>query len=218
MIVFANAHTINNTCKDDKARNALSHAIVFNDGIGVNIASRLLFGKWFPENLNGTDFMPDYLRHTKHPLRIYFLGSKPGVAERAAEFLMEIDSRHVLAGCHHGYFGREQTPRVVDQIRRSKADILLVAMGDPMQELWLEDHLAETGCRIGFAVGGLFDFMAKEVPRAPLWMRSLGLEWFYRMMREPRRLWRRYLIGMPIFLLRVAGQWLAGPRVTSAER
>jgi alpha-1,3-mannosyltransferase len=218
MVVFANAHTLNNTFSDNEARAALRKSIVFNDGIGVNLASRLLFGKWFPENLNGTDFMPDYLRHTKHRLRLFFLGAKPGVAERAADHLMSIDSRHELAGCCHGYFDEADTVGIVEQIRRSRADVLLVAMGDPRQELWLMNHFAQTGCRFGFAVGGLFDFMAHEVPRAPQWVRSLCMEWFYRMLREPRRLWRRYLIGMPVFLLRIGGQWLAGPRVSSAER
>jgi exopolysaccharide biosynthesis WecB/TagA/CpsF family protein len=91
-------------------------------------------------------------------------------------------------------------------------------MGDPMQELWLKNHFEQTGCRFGFAVGGLFDFMAQEVPRAPRWVQALGMEWFYRMLQEPRRLWRRYLVEMPIFLLRVGGQWLAGSRIASAER
>jgi alpha-1,3-mannosyltransferase len=218
MVVFANAHTLNNTFNNDEARAALRKSIVFNDGIGVNLASRLLFGKWFPENLNGTDFMPDYLRHTKHRLRLFFLGAKPGVAKRAADYLMSIDSRHELAGCCHGYFGDADGARIAEQIRRSKADVLLVAMGDPRQELWLMNHFAQTGCRFGFAVGGLFDFMAHEVPRAPQWVRTLCMEWFYRMLQEPRRLWRRYLIGMPVFLLRIGSQWLAGPRITGAER
>jgi alpha-1,3-mannosyltransferase len=218
MIVFANAHTLNNTYDNDEARAALRKSIVFNDGVGVNLASRLLFGKWFPENLNGTDFMPDYLRHTKHRMRLFFLGAQPGVAERAARYLMSVDSRHTLAGCWHGYFGDADGARIAEQVRRSKADVLLVAMGDPKQELWLMKHFARTGCRFGFAVGGLFDFMAHEVPRAPQWVRALCMEWLYRMLQEPRRLWRRYLIGMPVFLLRVGGQWLAGPRVTRAER
>lgn len=217
-VVFANAHTLNNTFTNDEARAALRKSIVFNDGIGVNLASRLLFGKWFPENLNGTDFMPDYLRHTRHRLRVFFLGSKPGVAERAARHLMSVDSRHEIAGCHHGYFDEADGARVADQIRRSKADVLLVAMGDPIQELWLKNHFEATGCRFGFAVGGLFDFMAQEVPRAPQWVQALCMEWLFRMLQEPRRLWRRYLVDMPVFLLRVGGQWLAGPRVASAER
>jgi len=217
-VVFANAHTLNNAFHNEEAQQALRQSIVFNDGIGVNLASRVLFGKWFPENLNGTDFMPDYLRHTKHRLRVFFLGARPGIAERAARYLMSIDSRHELAGCHHGYFDDADGARVAEEIRRSRADVLLVAMGDPRQELWLRRHFAQTGCRFGFAVGGLFDFMAHEVPRAPQWVRSLCMEWLYRILQEPRRLWRRYFVGMPVFLLRIGGQWLAGPRVTSAER
>lgn len=217
-VVFANAHTLNNTFHNQEARAALHNSIVFNDGIGVNLASRLLFGKWFPENLNGTDFMPDYLRHTKHPLRIFFLGAKPGVAERAARQLMSVNAQHRIAGCHHGYFDEADGARVADEIRRSGANVLLIAMGDPMQELWLKKHFEQTGCRFGFAVGGLFDFMAHEVPRAPQWVQALCMEWLYRMLQEPRRLWRRYLVEMPVFLLRVGGQWLSGPRITSAER
>jgi alpha-1,3-mannosyltransferase len=217
-VVFANAHTLNNTFRNDEARAALRGSIVFNDGIGVNLASRLLFGKWFPENLNGTDFMPDYLRHTKHRLRVFFLGAKPGVAERAARHLMSVNARHQIAGCHHGYFDESDGARVAEEIRRSGADVLLVAMGDPMQELWLKNHFEQTACRFGFAVGGLFDFMAHEVPRAPQWVQALCMEWLYRMLQEPRRLWRRYLVEMPVFMLRVSGQWLAGPRITSAGR
>jgi alpha-1,3-mannosyltransferase len=89
-------------------------------------------------------------------------------------------------------------------------------MGDPKQELWLTEHLPQTGCRLGIGVGALFDFMAGAVPRAPAWMQSLRLEWLYRMMQEPRRLWRRYLVGMPMFLLRVGKQWIGGARVSGA--
>jgi alpha-1,3-mannosyltransferase len=218
MVVFANAHTLNNTFKDDGAKAALRDSIVFNDGIGVNLASRLLFGKWFPENLNGTDFIPDYLRHTRHRFRIFFLGAKPGIAERAAAYLMAINPVHELAGTSHGYLGTSDTDATVETIRKSRADVLLVAMGDPMQELWLKDHLAETGCRFGFAVGGLFDFMAQAVPRAPRWVQRLHMEWLFRLAQEPTRLWQRYLVGMPIFLARVAHQWFSGPRITGSER
>jgi alpha-1,3-mannosyltransferase len=216
MVVFASAHTLNTTFGSDEVRTALRKSIVFNDGIGVDIASRLLFGKWFPDNLNGTDFIPDYLRHSRHRFRIFFLGARRGVAERAAAHLLKLFPRHQLAGCCHGYLGEDDTTRIVDEIRRSRADLLLVAMGDPRQELWLMKHFGETGCRLGFAVGGLFDFMAGVVPRAPQWVQRARMEWFYRMLQEPRRLWRRYLVDMPVFLLRIAGQWIAGPRAPTA--
>jgi alpha-1,3-mannosyltransferase len=212
-VVFASAHTLNTTFDNHEVRTALRKSIVFNDGVGVDIASRLLFGKWFPENLNGTDFVPDYLRHTRHRYRIFFLGARPGIAERAAARLLKAAPRHELAGCTHGYLGERDTVTITSRIRESRADLLLVAMGNPGQELWLMNHLAETGCHFGFAVGGLFDFMAGAVPRAPQWVRTLRMEWFYRVVQEPRRLWARYFIGMPLFLLRVGRQWLSGPRV-----
>jgi alpha-1,3-mannosyltransferase len=89
----------------------------------------------------------------------------------------------------------------------------LVAMGNPMQEMWLAEHLEATGCRLGFGVGALFDFLSGDVLRAPLWVQSARLEWAYRLIKEPGRLWRRYVLGNPIFLLRVFGQWWSGARV-----
>lgn len=214
VVAFANAHTLNRTVADPKVRSLLERAIVFNDGVGVNIASRLLFGEAFPENLNGTDFVPRYLQRTKNRYRIFLVGGKPGVAERAARRLAEAAPGHEIVGCCHGYLPPAQTGELVERIRRSGADILLVAMGNPDQEAWLNAHLAATGCRLGFGVGGLFDFMSGNVPRAPKWIRSAHLEWSYRLLMEPRRLWRRYLLEMPLFLTRILRQWLTGTRVS----
>lgn len=214
VVTFANAHTLNTMRSDRRVRTLMRKSIVFNDGIGVDIASRLLFGKRFPENMNGTDFVPRYLGHTRHRYRIFFLGAKPGVAQRAAERFSKALPQHEVAGTHDGYFAPDDAAGVVASIRHSGADILLVAMGNPKQELWLTDHLEQTGCMLGFGVGGLFDFTAGVVPRAPRWVRSAHIEWLYRMLQEPRRLWRRYLLGMPVFLFRVMGQWFAGARVS----
>jgi alpha-1,3-mannosyltransferase len=215
-VIFANAHTLNQAMSSDKTLAALRRSIVFNDGIGVDIASRLLFGKSFPENMNGTDFVPRYLKSTRHQLRIFLLGGVPGIAERAAEHLSRVAPQHQVVGCSHGYLSPRGTAEVVEKIRLSQADLLLVAMGDPKQELWLTEYLPHTGCRLGIGVGALFDFMAGAVPRAPAWVQSIRLEWLYRMMQEPRRLWRRYLVGMPMFLLRVGKQWIGGARVSGA--
>lgn len=217
IVIFANAHTLNATVADHRVQSILQRSIVFNDGVGVDIASRLLFGKSFPENLNGTDFIPHYLRNTTHRYRIYLLGGRPGVAERAAQRLAAMAPQHTFVGVCHGYVPPEQRDHLIGDIRRSRADILLVAMGNPHQETWLNDCLRETGCRLGFGVGGLFDFMAEVVPRAPEWVRAARMEWAFRMMQQPRRLWRRYLVQMPIFLLRVVRQWIGGARVSSAS-
>jgi alpha-1,3-mannosyltransferase len=102
---------------------------------------------------------------------------------------------------------------IVAKIVASKADVVLVAMGNPAQETWLAENLAATGCRLGFGVGALFDFLSGDVVRAPRWVRAVRMEWVYRLFREPGRLWRRYLLGNPMFLMRVLGQWWCGARV-----
>jgi alpha-1,3-mannosyltransferase len=216
IVVFANAHTLNSTAADRRVQSILDHSIVFNDGIGVDLASRLLFGKTFPENLNGTDFVPHYLQSSKHRYRVFLLGGQPGVAVKAAGRLGKMAPQHDFVGTCHGYYAKNELPNIIEHIRRSRADILLVAMGNPHQEAWLNEHLKHTGCGLGFGVGGLFDFMAGVVPRAPHWVQAARMEWAYRLLQQPARLWRRYLVQMPIFLMRVSRQWLAGSRVPGA--
>jgi alpha-1,3-mannosyltransferase len=207
IIAFANAHALNVAASNISFRNALRSSVVLNDGIGTDIASRILYGSPFPENLNGTDFTPRYLGQTTHRFTIFLLGSKPGVAERAAARLCWLCPQHRVVGFHSGYFEPEQSGRITDAIRNSGANLVLVGMGNPRQELWLRDNLAASGCRIGFAVGALFDFLTDEVPRASEWVRAARLEWLHRLVCEPRRLWSRYLLGNMVFLLRVAAQW-----------
>jgi len=214
IVAFANAHTLNVAATNEKFRNVLRRCVVLNDGVGVDIASRILYGSRFPENLNGTDFIPRYLRETTHQFRIFLLGSKLGIAERAGARLSELCPEHRIAGCYPGYFAPEQSAAIADAIRGAGADLLLVGMGNPHQELWLDSYMARTKCRLAFSVGALFDFLAGEMPRASPWIRAARLEWVYRLSLEPRRLAWRYVIGNPLFLLRVARQWSSGSRVT----
>jgi alpha-1,3-mannosyltransferase len=216
-VAFANAHALNVAARNGEFRRTLQTSLVFNDGIGVDIASRVLYGTVFPENLNGTDFTPNFLLRTKHRFNIFMLGAKPGTAERAALCLSMLCPQHQIAGCHHGHFDPARTSDIVDLVRRSGADVVLVAMGNPKQELFLRDQLAATGCRLGIGVGALFDFLAGDVPRAPSWVRQWRLEWAYRLAEEPRRLAARYLVGNPLFLARIAAQWWSGARVQGFE-
>jgi len=215
-VAFANAHTLNVAAENPDFRRTLQNALVLNDGVGVDIASRILYGSPFPENLNGTDFGPNYLRQTKHRYRIFLLGAKPGIAERAARRLTALCPRHQIVGCHHGHFDDGKVSEIVDLIGCSKADVVLVAMGNPKQELFIHNHLATTGCLLGIGVGALFDFLAGTVPRAMPWVQRWRLEWVYRLAQEPRRLAGRYLVGNPLFLMRILGQWWSGSRVTDA--
>jgi alpha-1,3-mannosyltransferase len=206
IVAFANAHALNVARQDDSVRAVLRKSIVLNDGIGVDIASLVLFGKAFPHNLNGTDFIPHYLQSTTRRYRIFLLGSRSGVAERARQFFSRQFPRHQIVGCHHGHFAKDETATINAMIKASNADVVLVAMGNPKQELWLAGNLQATGARLGFAVGALFDFVAGDASRAPPWIRAIRLEWLYRLFREPARLTRRYLVGNPLFILRILGQ------------
>ncbi len=217
IVAFANAHALNIAYRDERIREILRKSVVLNDGIGADIASLILFGKAFPQNLNGTDFTPYYLQNTRHRYRIFLLGSRPAIVQRAAERLSRRFARHQIVGCHHGYFAKDDTAKINALIKASNTDIVLVGMGNPKQELWLAENLVTTGARLGFAVGALLDFVAGDVRRAPLWMQSSRVEWLYRIIQEPSRLWHRYIVGIPLFIFRILSQWLFGAKTKAAE-
>lgn len=210
-ISFLNAHNANIACTDREFSAALGHFLVLADGIGVDIASRLLYGAPFPDNLNGTDFVPALLKTTARPLSVALLGAKQANAEHAADRLAELAPQHRYSVIHDGYFTSAEEPGIVAEIGALRPDILLVAMGVPRQELWIERNISAEHCTLPIAVGALLDFLSGSVPRAPMWMRKLRLEWLYRLMLEPGRLWRRYVVGNPLFLFRVLRQRFAGP-------
>ena len=204
LLAYANAHTLNLAQRDGDLREALHRAdLLLNDGSGLALAARVQ-GTRFPANLNGTDFTPRLLAsaaEAKAP--VFLLGGKPGVAQRSAAALTELVPGLRVVGHAHGYTGEAARPGLLRQIRDSGAHVLVVGMGNPVQEKWLARHLPETGVRLGVAVGAFLDFTAGIVPRAPLWMRTAGVEWVYRLGREPDRLWRRYVLGNPAFVYRV---------------
>ncbi|MFT3809193.1 MAG: WecB/TagA/CpsF family glycosyltransferase [Micropepsaceae bacterium] len=202
-LAFLNAHTSNVAAKDAAFKAALDGFLILNDGVGVDIAARRLHGHRFPENLNGTDFVPAYLQRTQTPLRIYLLGGKPGIAEEAAAKLESLAPQHAIVGTRDGYFPPETTPGVVAAIAGTRPDILLVAFGNPAQELFIARHFDALGCRMAVGVGALLDFLSGRVVRAPGFFRAARMEWVWRLMREPGRLWRRYLLGNSQFLWRV---------------
>lgn len=212
MFAFCNAHTVNVAAGDANLRQALRGATVLNDGIGVDIASRTLFGSSFPQNLNGTDLIPKLLASARIPLRLYLLGGRPGVAKAAARNIAHQYRGLSVVGTSHGYFDAAATPAVVREIQRSGANLILVAMGQPRQEIWTAQHFGKFGGP-AICVGALFDFLAAEVPRAPAWMRKHRIEWIFRLLNEPRRLGTRYVIGNAVFLIRVVSQKWFGARL-----
>jgi alpha-1,3-mannosyltransferase len=199
-VAFFNAHTAIHVCEDSRVGEALQKFTIFNDGLGVDIASCLKYGKRFPANLNGTDFVPGYLEKTKHKLRIYLLGARNDVVQETAQILAKNYPQHQIVGYHDGYFPKEKNKEITEAIRSTNANFLLVAMGNSGQEMWIVDNFEETGVTLALGVGALFDFIAKRIPRAPRFVRALYLEWFWRLICEPRRLWKRYTIGSAKFL------------------
>lgn len=212
-VFYANAHTLNLASRNPEFKAILRRAdLVLNDGSGVAIAARV-YGQPFPANLNGSDFNPQILAlAAERGWSSFFLGARPGVAKKAAHRLQAHIPNLKIAGVHDGYFPQAQSSRLAREIQASGAGVLMVAMGNPLQELWLERYLYQTGVRLGIGVGAFFDYCARVVPRAPHVMNRLGIEWLYRLAQEPRRLWRRYLIGNPAFLARVTIERLAPRR------
>ena len=208
-ITFLNAHNANMASTDPVFAKALDDFLILPDGIGVDLAAKLLYGEPFPDNLNGTDFVPAFLQASTQPLTVALLGATRVNAEAASKKLAAIAVQHRFVVIHDGFFSAAQEPEIVDRIATLRPDVLLVAMGVPRQELWIARHIDARHCTLPIAVGALLDFLSGAVPRAPLWMRRLRLEWLFRLVVEPGRLWRRYVVGNPLFLLRVARQKFA---------
>lgn len=203
-VAHANVHTINLAVADEGYRDALRSAdMVLNDGKGVMLGARLL-GQRFPQDLNGNFMTPFVIERAAHAgWPTFLLGAKPGIPERLEEILRAQHPAIDIVGTHHGHFGAAGEDDVVARIRESGVGLLLVGMGNPHQERFLHRRLADTGARLGVGVGAYFDFQTGTVPRAPRWMSEHGLEWIYRLGQEPKRMWKRYLMGNPTFVYRV---------------
>jgi N-acetylglucosaminyldiphosphoundecaprenol N-acetyl-beta-D-mannosaminyltransferase len=207
-IAFVNADCVNIAAKRPDYKQQLAEIDwVFVDGIGMKIAGKVL-GQPVRDNVNGTDLFPrlcESMASGGHSL--FLLGAKPGIAHAAAEWAKSTYPGLRVAGVHHGYFSDEEAASIADLIHASGASVLLVALGAPRQEIWINRHIKTTGVKLALGVGGLFDYYSGRIPRAPLWVRKIGAEWVFRLLQEPSRLWRRYLVGNFIFLLRIAREW-----------
>lgn len=210
-VSFLNADCVNRAMRDrDYRRVLIGSDLRLGDGVGLRIGGRILRSE-IRENVNGTDLFPRLCRRLETEQKsIYLLGGKPGIAAAVADWIRTHYPRLRVAGTRHGYFDRDAEPEIIEDINRSGASILLVAFGAPLQEKWISRNLQQLRVDAALGVGGLFDFYSGRIPRAPEWLRELGLEWTFRLYQEPGRMWRRYLVGNFVFLARVSAARVFG--------
>jgi len=204
-VYIANAHTLNLACEDPAYRAVLNAAdTVFGDGTGVRWAARWQ-GKKMIDNLVGTDLLPFFFVNTmERSYRYFLLGAQSDVVERAAAHLTRTFPGLNIVGHQTGHYDEDEHDDVLARINAARPDILMVGMGNPVQEWWIHNNRARlTSVKLAVGVGGLFDHWGGVLTRAPRWVRRNGFEWVQLMLQQPHK-WRRYLIGNPKFLVRVA--------------
>jgi N-acetylglucosaminyldiphosphoundecaprenol N-acetyl-beta-D-mannosaminyltransferase len=184
----------------DLARAVTGCELIVADGMSVVWAARLLTGVGLTR-VAGIDLMEGMVaRAAERGHRVYFLGARQEVLDRMLEVLQARYPGLQVAGSHHGYFHPDEEPALVEAIRVSRPDLLFVAMGTPAKEYWINRNYRTAGAAVSMGVGGSFDVISGLVRRAPTWMQNLGLEWLFRLLQEPGRLWRRYLTTSAVFV------------------
>lgn len=195
---------------DDHLRNLLQNIeLCTADGMPLVWGSRLL-GVPLKERVAGSDMVPLLAeRAAERGMTMYFMGSGPGVADQAAEILEERYPGLEILGTSSPFWnpGEAFDPTILSEIKTLKPDILLVALGNPKQELWIREYGEEVGVPVAIGIGASLDFIAGVTKRAPQWMHGIGLEWLARLVQEPRRLWKRYMVDLVRFAPSIAKQW-----------
>lgn len=212
LIMGPNAQLVTLAARNHRFATALHSAdISVPDGISLVLASHLL-KQPVPERVPGGELMERLcIEAARHDLSVFFLGGLPGAAEKTARKFKRSYPNFRVAGVCCPEPGFENNPvenaRIHRQIISAKPDLLCVAFGAPKQEIWMHENCTSLPIGVAISVGAALDTQAGLRKRAPKWTQKLGLEWLYRLVREPRRLWRRYLLGNTEFMLLLARQW-----------
>jgi N-acetylglucosaminyldiphosphoundecaprenol N-acetyl-beta-D-mannosaminyltransferase len=197
--VAINAGKVVMMSKDAKLRAVIRACPVVNaDGQSVVIASRLL-RQPLPERVAGIDLFAELVKRSAENGRsVYFLGARDDVLdEMVSRFRTQYPTLRI-AGLRNGYWDNDA--EVIEQVRAAQPDLLFLAIPSPRKEFWLAEHLPALGVPFAMGVGGSFDVLAGKVKRAPKWVQRIGCEWVYRLVQEPRRMWKRYLVGNTAFM------------------
>jgi len=202
--VVINVAKVVNFQKDDELRASIEACDIINvDGMGVVWGCKLL-GYDVQERVAGVDLFLNLINMSEEKgFPVFLLGAKDEVVKKTADELMTKHPKLNIAGYHHGYFW-DNEDEVVKQIKDSGAKLLFVAITSPKKENFINKWQNELGIDFVMGVGGTFDVVSGKVKRAPLWMQNYGLEWFYRVLQEPRRMWKRYSITNSIFFWMLA--------------
>jgi N-acetylglucosaminyldiphosphoundecaprenol N-acetyl-beta-D-mannosaminyltransferase len=215
IVLSGNVHAFNLAYEQPWLHDFFNQAdLIRLDGAGVRLGARLL-GQALPARMTWADFIWDLAAFAApRGYRLFFLGGRSGVAQAAAARLLARYPSLPIVGVHHGFFnktaGHPENEAVLNHIAAARPDMLLVGMGMPLQERWLQANQDRLEATVIMTAGALFDYLSGRLQRPPLLFREHGLEWLGRLLIEPRRLWRRYLLGNPLFLWRVIQQRLAG--------
>ncbi|WP_200506946.1 WecB/TagA/CpsF family glycosyltransferase [Adhaeribacter terrigena] len=199
--VVVNAAKLVNAQKDAKLKESIVNCDIINaDGQAIVWASRIL-NNALPERVAGIDLMENLVAMAAGKgRRIFFLGAKEEIVKKVVEKYTATYGSSIIGGYRNGYFKKEDESEIAKQIAASKSDILFVAISSPKKEIFLDTYKAEINMPFIMGVGGSFDVVSGLVKRAPLWMQKSGLEWFYRTLQEPGRMWKRYLFTNTEFL------------------
>lgn len=199
-IFTPNAEIMMQAYRDKELRDILNTAdMLVADGAGVVLASKIL-GKPVPEKVSGFDLVKNsFSLDTNRKIRYFLFGGKPGIAEEAQKTILSKFPNVEIAGLRHGYFSPQDEPEIIEQINSSNADILLVALGAPKQEKWIFANKSKLNVKICIGVGGTLDVLAGKACLAPEFMRRNGLEWLYRLIKEP---WRyKRMLDLPRYMI-----------------
>lgn len=217
VISFLNAHNANVMLRDRAYRDALGRQTVLSDGIGVDLASKVMHGSSFSANLNATVFVPALLTYMAERKRIGLIGGRPEMLEKALKNLQAHAPWHEFIAISHGDCSDAENRDTAALAARLKLDVLIVGMGTPIQEKWVDRYIHREHARLVISDGALFQYVAGVAPRAPEVIRKLRLEWAYQSLTEPHRLGWRYILGVPAFLLHLLWHRLMGLPTGNAD-
>ena len=208
-IYFVNTNTLNLAMDDPAYRATLNRADhVYGDGTGVRWAARALASTRLRDNVNGTDMTPLlFERFANQGLTYYLLGGTQELLDSAIQHCKESFDGWDMVGAHHGYLDDAASEAVITEINELRPDLLLVGMGNPIQEQWLDRWADHLDVKVAMAIGGLFAYWSGDLDRAPVALRRLGLEWLHLLRRQPRKA-GRYLVGNPRFVARIVQERL----------